>query len=159
MTFIILFIFWILWSGKFDPFHLIFGIISVFIVVKWSGSLFVTQKKPLSQRIKEWIRFEVYSFWLLWQIVIANLEVFKLAFHPNVLDQINPKFITFKSPVKGDVAQFIFAQSITLTPGTVTLSIIDGIFKVHAINSSAAAELPGDMQDKILNIYKEDHNG
>ena len=56
MTFIILFILWILWSGKFDPFHLMFGVISVFIVVKWSGSLFVTQKKPLSQRFKEWIR-------------------------------------------------------------------------------------------------------
>ena len=159
MTFIILFIFWILWSGMFDAFHLTLGLISVFIVVKWSGSLFVTQKKPLSQRMKEWIRFEAYSFWLLWQIVIANLEVFKLAFHPNVLEQINPKFITFISPVKGDVAQFIFAQSITLTPGTVTLSIIDGVFKVHAINESAAAALPGDMQDKILNIYKEDHHG
>ena len=143
----------------YDGFHITLGLISVWIVVKWSGDLFVTQKKTFSRRIKEWVRFEIYSFWLLWQIVIANLEVFKLAFHPNVLEQINPKFITFNSPIKGELAQFIFAQSITLTPGTVTLSINDGVFKVHAINESAAAALPGDMQDKILNIYKEDHHG
>ena len=159
ITFLVLFIFWLLWSGMYDGFHITLGLISVWIVVKWSGDLFVTQKKTFSRRIKEWVRFEIYSFWLLWQIVIANLEVFKLAFHPNVLEQINPKFITFNSPIKGELAQFIFAQSITLTPGTVTLSINDGVFKVHAINESAAAALPGDMQDKILNIYKEDHHG
>ena len=159
ITFLVLFVFWLLWSGMYDGFHITLGLISVWIVVKWSGDLFVTQKKTFSRRIKEWVRFEIYSFWLLWQIVIANLEVFKLAFHPNVLEQIKPKFITFNSPIKGELAQFIFAQSITLTPGTVTLSINDGVFKVHAINESAAAALPGDMQDKILNIYKEDHRG
>ena len=159
ITFLVLFVFWLLWSGMYDGFHITLGLISVWIVVKWSGDLFVTQKKTFSRRIKEWVRFEIYSFWLLWQIVIANFEVFKLAFHPNVLEQINPKFITFNSPIKGELAQFIFAQSITLTPGTVTLSINDGVFKVHAINESAAAALPGDMQDKILNIYKEDHRG
>lgn len=159
ITFLVLFVFWLLWSGMYDGFHITLGLISVWIVVKWSGDLFVTQKKTFSRRIKEWVRFEIYSFWLLWQIVIANFEVFKLAFHPNVLEQINPKFITFNSPIKGELAQFIFAQSITLTPGTVTLSINDGVFKVHAINESAAAALPGGMQDKILNIYKEDHRG
>ena len=159
ITFLVLFVSWLLWSGMYDGFHITLGLISVWIVVKWSGDLFVTQKKTFSRRIKEWVRFEIYSFWLLWQIVIANLEVFKLAFHPNVLEQIKPKFITFNSPIKGELAQFIFAQSITLTPGTVTLSINDGVFKVHAINESAAAALPGDMQDKILNIYKEDHRG
>ena len=158
MTFLVLFIFWILWSGMYDAFHLALGFISVLIVTKWTGHLFVEKKKSILQRIKEWLRFEKYTFWLLWQIILANYEVFKLAFHPNVLKSINPKFISFKSPIKGDVPQFIFAQSITLTPGTVTLSVNDGEFKVHAINDAAAAALPGDMQHKILNIYKEEHS-
>jgi multicomponent Na+:H+ antiporter subunit E len=159
MTFFVLLVFWVLWSGMFDAFHLVLGLISVIIVVKWTGHLFVTQKKPVKHRLKQWIRFEKYSFWLFWQIVIANYEVFKLAFHPNVLKQLNPQYVTFKSDLKGDVPQFIFAQSITLTPGTVTLSVKDGVYKVHALNNAAASALPGDMEKKILNIYKEEHHG
>ena len=88
-----------------------------------------------------------------WEIVLANYEVFKLAFHPNVLNIINPKFVQFQSSLKGDVPQFIFAQSITLTPGTITLSIKDGIYKVHALNDDAAKALPGQMEQKILTIF------
>ena len=159
IVFIFLLTFWLLWSGMYDFFHVTLGIISVLIVVNWTGHLFVQQKKSFSTRIKQWLRFEKYSFWLFWEIVLANYEVFKLAFHPNVLNIINPKFVQFQSSLKGDVPQFIFAQSITLTPGTITLSIKDGIYKVHALNDDAAKALPGQMEQKILTIFKEDHNG
>ena len=72
--------------------------------------------------------------WLLWQIVLANIQVFKLAFHPNILEVLSPRLISFKTSLKGEVPQFILAQSITLTPGTVAVGIDNGEFKVHAIN-------------------------
>ena len=159
MTFSLLLFFWVLWSGMYDLFHLTLGVISVYIVVKWTGHLFVEQKKPVGVRLKEWWRFEKYSFWLFWQIVLANYEVFKLAFHPNVLKLLKPKYISFKSELKGDVAQFIFAQSITLTPGTITLSIKDGEYTVHALNDDAAKALPGEMEQRVLAIYKGNGNG
>ncbi len=76
ITFVVMLIFWVLWSGMFDFFHLALGVISAYIVVRWTGHLFVEQTKPVGQRFTEWIRFEKYSFWLLWQIVLANFEVF-----------------------------------------------------------------------------------
>ncbi|MEK9726890.1 MAG: Na+/H+ antiporter subunit E [Candidatus Margulisiibacteriota bacterium] len=158
-TFLLLYLFWILWSGMFDAFHLGLGIISVFIVVKWTGDLFLKQKKSFAVRVKEWWRFEKYSVWLFWQIILANYEVFKLAFHPNVLSLLNPKYISFKSEITGDVAQFIFAQSITLTPGTITLSISDGVYRVHALNDDAASALPGEMEKRVLTIFKGNNHG
>ena len=159
ITFVVMLIFWVLWSGMFDFFHLTLGVISAYIVVRWTGHLFVEQSKSLGQRFSEWIRFEKYTFWLLWQIVLANVEVFKLAFHPNVLSVLNPSYKTFQTKVTGDVPLFILAQSITLTPGTVTLGINKGEFIVHAINDAAAQGVPGQMEQRVLSIYKKDNHG
>ena len=54
------------------------------------------------------------------------------------------------------MGQFILAQSITLTPGTVTVRIKDDEFMVHAITQEAADALPGDMQDKVKQIFNEE---
>ncbi len=159
VTFIVIFTFWLFWSGMFDAFHITLGLLSSAIVVKWTGHLFVESHQSFTTRIKEWLRFESYAVWLLWQIVLANVQVFKLAFHPNVLTELKPKLITFKTSLKGDVAKFIFAQSITLTPGTVIVGIEDDTFKVHAINDEAASGLPGDMEVRIQKIYEGRENG
>lgn len=159
ITFVVMLIFWVLWSGMFDFFHLSLGVISAYIVVKWTGHLFVEQSKSVGQRFSEWLRFETYTFWLLWQIVLANVEVFKLAFHPNVLSVLNPSYKTFKTKISGDVPLFIFAQSITLTPGTVTLNINNDEITIHAINRAAADGVPGEMEARVLNIYKGEFNG
>ena len=154
VTFIVIFTFWLFWSGMFDAFHIALGLISSGIVVKWSGHLFVESEQSFSRRIKEWLRFEIYAIWLLWQVVLANIQVFKLAFHPNILKALSPKLITFNTSIKGDVAKFVFAQSITLTPGTVTVSVNGDQFKVHAINNEAASGLPGDMEKRVQKIYE-----
>lgn len=158
ITFSVIFTFWLFWSGMFDAFHIALGILSSLVVVVWTGHLFVESRQPFTRRMTEWIRFETYSIWLLWQIILANIQVFKLAFHPNVLSAISPTLVTFNTSLIGDVPQFIFAQSITLTPGTVTVSIKGNEFKVHAINHEAAAGLPGDMERRIKAIYNGRHN-
>ena len=154
ITFFVIFTFWLFWSGMFDLFHVSLGLISSAIVVKWTGHLFVESSQSFSRRLVEWFRFEIYSVWLLWQIILANIQVFKLAFHPNILSLIHPEFISFKTNLKGDVAKFILAQSITLTPGTVTVTINENEFKVYAINNEAASGVPGDMEKKVSEIYK-----
>jgi len=159
VTFIIIFIFWLFWSGMFDFFHITLGLISSAIVVKWTGHLFVESSQTFSRRVIEWFRFESYSFWLLWQIVLANIQVFKLAFHPNLLSVINPKLVSFSTTLVGDVPKFVLAQSITLTPGTVTVKIIDNEFQVHAINDEAAMAVPGEMEKRVSAIYKGRVNG
>lgn len=157
VTFVVMLAFWLLWSGMFDAFHITLGVISSGIVAIWTGRLFLESHKTIQQRFNEWIKFEIYSFWLLWQIIIANIQVLKLAFQPHVLHALSPSFVTFETKLMGDIPKFILAQSITLTPGTVTVSIENNTFKVHAINKATAAGIPGEMEDKIYGIYSERH--
>ena len=159
VTFLVVFSIWLIWSGFYDPFHITLGIISSILVVYWTGHLFVESNKSMGLRLVQWLRFEKYVVWLLWQIVLANIQVFKLAFHPNVLKQLSPKLVTFKTTITGDVPKFIFAQSITLTPGTVTVQITGDELKVHAINDEAASGLPGEMEDRVKYIYEGSQYG
>ena len=158
VTFIVMFAFWLLWSGMFDGFHTTLGILSSGVITIWTGHLFIESHKPLTQRMNEWLRYETYTFWLLWQIILANIEVLKLAFQPKISDAISPTFVEFKSKLKGDIPKFILAQSITLTPGTVTVSLDGNCFLVHAINEKAADGVPGEMEDRIHSIYRRNQS-
>lgn len=150
-----MFAMWVIFSGKFDLFHLSLGIISCLIVAYLSSDLLIT---TTTLRIipSLWGRFLLYYPWLLWQILLANIHVLKLVFHPNMKEKINPQLIHFKSRLKNDMALVTFANSITLTPGTITVSLsVYGDFSVHAIDDASAEPLPGDMENKVAKIFGE----
>ena len=152
--FLTLLIFWLVWSGFLDGFHISLGIVSCAIIYLWSKDTMVSKKaSSTSDWLKQFVAFELYSFWLVKEIIIANLQVFKLAFYPSVLTQLKPQLIDFKSKVSSEMGQFILAQSITLTPGTVTIRIDDGKFLIHALTEEAADALPGEMQERVSQIF------
>jgi len=155
VTFVILFIFWILMSGYFDFFHIPLGIISCTLVAYISHDLLFKDIKSKNKHI-EVIRFIKYLPWLLYQIVLANLHVAYLALHPNMPKLIDPHIIKFKTKLKKDMSLVTFANSITLTPGTITVLIKEGYYYVHAIDRFVAESLPGDMEKRVGHIYMED---
>ena len=106
--------------------------------------------------LRSWVRFIKYIPWLLYQIFVANLHLMYLTFHPRMMELIDPKIIKFKSRLKGDLSLVTFANSITLTPGTITVYVsIDGDFKVHAIDKKSSEGLPGEMEDRIIRVFGE----
>jgi len=146
---------WMVLSGKFDSFHLSLGVISCTIVAWLSGEQMVRSRDG-RWRPGELIRFIAYVPWLLYQIMLANLHVMKLVFHPRMMDHINPQIITFQTRLNGEMARFVFANSITLTPGTITVfASIMGTFTVHAIDDASAEALPGEMEERVARIYGE----
>jgi multicomponent Na+:H+ antiporter subunit E len=74
-------------------------------------------------------------------------------------DLIEPHVIRFKTSLKTDYAKFVFANSITLTPGTVTVRVDGDEFSVHAISPRTADALPGIMQDKIKALFEPEVRG
>ena len=153
-TFLIMFGFWILLSGKFDLFHLTLGVLSSGLVALLSSDILMYDSKK-NDRLAIAFRFSCYIPWLLYQIVLSTLHVTLLALHPKMLDRIDPTIVTFKTKLKGDIARVALANSITLTPGTITIRIEDGIFYVHAISRKAAAGLPGEMEDRLAKVFAE----
>ena len=153
-TFLIMFGFWILLSGKFDLFHLTLGILSSALVSFLSADLFMHDQGK--NRLSTGFRFLLYIPWLLYQIVLSTLHVTFLALHPKMKDRIDPTIVTFKTKLKTNIAKVALANSITLTPGTITIRIENQVFYVHAISRKAAAGLPGEMEDRLANIFERD---
>ena len=153
-TFLIMFGFWIMLSGKFDLFHLTLGVISSALVSFLSADLLMF--KEGKNRLVTGVRFLMYLPWLLYQIVLSTMHVTFLALHPRMKDQIDPTIVTFKTKLKTNIAKVALANSITLTPGTITVRIEDQVFYVHAISRKAAAGLPGEMEDRLAKVFERD---
>lgn len=153
-TFLIMFGFWILLSGKFDLFHLTLGVLSSGLVAFLSTDILLRDSKK-NDRLAIAFRFICYTPWLLNQIVISTVHVTILALHPRMIDRIDPTIVTFKTKLKDNIARVALANSITLTPGTITIRIEDDVFYVHAISRKAAAGLPGEMEDRLAKVFGE----
>ncbi|HJH29231.1 MAG TPA: cation transporter [Methanosarcinaceae archaeon] len=153
LIFLILFAFWYLLSTYVDTFHLGSGFICSVIVAYMSRNLMFVGAH--GNRLTQTARFIVYIPWLLYQIVIANIDVAKRILSPDM--PIDPRVVTFKSSLKSDLAKTTLANSITLTPGTVTIDIKDDVFYIHAISESSANDLlEGTMQRKVAHVFMED---
>ncbi|MBM9537016.1 Na+/H+ antiporter subunit E [Desulfobulbus alkaliphilus] len=160
ITFCVMFALWIVMSGKFDLFHLGMGVLSTGLVTWLSHDLlFSGRPRKLGKLLAEIGRFLRYMLWLFWQIVLANIHIASLALSPRSNETLDPRIIKFKTVLKTDFAQFVFANSITLTPGTTTIRIQDGFFYVHAITVQSAGDLaggegPGEMERWVAWVFE-----
>ncbi len=157
-SFIILYIFWIFNSGVLDAFHLILGVICSFIVAYMFHDFLIPPDSKLGSGIITSARFLAYLPWLMYQIALANWDVMKRVIHPTMM--IDPKIIKFQSTLKNEHALTAFANSITLTPGTITVDIDpDGTFYVHSIADEAADSLlqgpPCEMASRAGYVYSD----
>ena len=140
---------WIGLSGYFDVVHLVFGFCSVTLVSLLSSG-HLTGDGDVPTGIARLTRLVLYLPWLLWEIVWANFDVMMRIFG---LKPIDPVIIRFKPDLKSDFGRVTLANSITLTPGTVTVVIENGEFVVHALSREAAdAVLAGVMEKKARSI-------
>jgi len=151
-TFLLMAGFWILLSGKLDAFHLALGGLSCLLVSVLSSDLLFPKGSRLQAGVI--VRFLLYLPWLVWQIVLANIDVARLALSPDARKAIDPRIFRFKTKLKSDTAKVAFANSITLTPGTITVKIEGDEFCVHGINAKAADALPGEMEERIARVFE-----
>jgi len=155
LIFLLLFSTWVVFSGFFDAFHLTLGAICAAFVTLISGDLFFCVRNTSQRdRLREVLRLPGYMLWLTWQIVLANVHVLKLALLPNGPKEIKPRIVRFETNLTSPFARFVLAQSITLTPGTVTVTIEGDEFVVHAISRAAAEGLAGDMERRVAYVFE-----
>ncbi len=156
LAFGVLFVLWIVFSGRFDLFHLILGVISCTIVALFCQDFLFTTVSPGGTIFLLWLRLAGYIPWLLYQIFRANLHVLYIVLHPRMMDLIDPHIIEFDSRLTSDYARTTFANSITLTPGTITVAVtVLGIFSVHCIDVESGKPLPGEMEERIAKVFRE----
>ena len=154
--FFLLFLNWIILSGKFDVFHLGLGVISC-LVVAWLSQdlLFKDRSKDLKERVREAWAFLRYLPWITWEVVKANLHVLKLAMTPKGYEEMAPRVVTIETYLKTDFAKFVFANSITLTPGTITMLIRGDVVHVHTMSQFLEDDLlVGAIERKVAEVFE-----
>jgi multicomponent Na+:H+ antiporter subunit E len=89
-----------------------------------------------------------YTPWLLYQIVLANLRVIRIVWSPKL--PIDPCMVEVPCSLKNHISRATYANSITLTPGTVTIDVGPDKLLVHALTAKDAEDLAsGDMERRI----------
>ena len=142
ILFIILFSLWLLMSGHYNVLIVSLGIISCAfcVYVAKRGKLIDDEGLPIFFMP----RLLNYLIWLFKEILKANLSTAKVIIN----GKVEPEIFTVKTSQVTDVAKVTYANSITLTPGTVTTKIQKGVFEVHALNSDFGNDVRTNEMDK-----------
>lgn len=129
-VFILSLIFWLLITFKLNLPNIVVGSVAALICsALFSRYYFHGVYKFLQPRRYFW--FVVYFFIFIWECIKANLDVAYRVLHPAM--PIRPGIVKVKTSLKSDLARTLLANSITMTPGTITVDIIDDQLYIHWI--------------------------
>jgi len=135
---------WLLLSGQFDGWFLTLGVISIACSVLIAIRMDLIDHEGAPIQISRGAAR--YWLWLGWEIAKADWDVAKYVFRP--LSSLSPTLFTVPTTQKTALGQAIYANSITLTPGTVTVDITPGEVTVHAITIAAASGVQEGEMDR-----------
>lgn len=150
MTFrygVLLFVFWLLLSGHFNPLLLGLGVASVLLTLFLMKRMDVIDHE--SYPVHLFSKFPVYLVYIFREIINANIDVIKRILTPGNLS-ISPQLVEIPLPQKTSMGRAIYANSITLTPGTVSVEITDEKIIVHALTKEAADDLSTGRMAKTI---------
>ena len=146
---LVLFILWLLLSGFFEILLLSLGVGSVLAVVWIAYRMDVIDHE--GHPIHLTLRALLYWPWLTVEIIKANIDVAAVIVRRKM--SINPSVIEIKATQVTELGQVIYANSITLTPGTVTISVDKDIMTIHALTQNAAKDLEsGEMDRRVTDM-------
>jgi len=151
---ILLSAFWVVLSGIYDLFHLSLGALSIILVVLLNSrvislNFYSQERSSPSFRIH---RLFVYIPWLIWQIFLSSVQVAVIILSPKM--PINPSIIRFKVKLPNMTSKVILGNSISLTPGTLTIDIEGDEFLVHALTDDAFNLISsGRLPDSVCDLF------
>ena len=162
IQFFIMFAFWVILSGRFEAKYLILGVLSsAFVTWLTSEGFFSvfhqgeTNISGIGRMLAQIWRFIRFVPWMVWQIIVANFQVAYYVLHPKM--PIDPEFLLFKTEMKKSISLVALANSITVTPGTITATMSKGKYTVHVLKKPLAGLLEeGIMQEKVGRVFGEE---
>jgi len=142
---------WLLWSGLFKPLLLGLGLVSCALVLVISKRMHLFDTEILELRfMTRLLRFWV---WLGREIVRSSLEVTRTVLDPKL--PISPTVAEFDAHCEHPVDRALLGNSITLTPGTLTLQIDGQRFTVHSLTEAGARDIvSGEMDRRVSELRR-----
>lgn len=137
---------WLAWSGHTEPLILCLGAGSIAFVVGLSRRMHLVDEEGVPVGL-HYPRLALYIPWLAWEIAKANVDVARRILTPGG-PPISPRIIRVPASQATEVGRVIYANSITLTPGTVSIDVDGGEILVHALHAEAAAGVESGEMDR-----------
>jgi multicomponent Na+:H+ antiporter subunit E len=142
------FLFYLLLAGSVEAFELATGAITATVVAVALWGVSLTGPVDPVRTVRQFGRLLVYVPYLLWQIVIANLQVAYVVLHPDL--PIDPEIVEFDAAVWSSLPVTTLANSITLTPGTLTVDVSRRHFTVHTLTVDSREDLFGGSLERAV---------
>ncbi len=130
--FLFLFILWLVLNGRVTPEVVIIGMLLSGMVCLFAAKFMDYSFKKEKEVLKRIPGFVRYCALLLFEIIKANLDVMKLILSPSL--EPEPQLIKVKIPLKSVLGRVVLANSITLTPGTITISLDGDEYTIHCLD-------------------------
>ena len=144
---LVLFAIWLVLSASYEVFHLVAGALLA-LLVSWLNQ----SSMPSAIPVGPWMRAPGYCLWLFGRILASGLHVSRLILSPSL--PIAPKLIRHRTELEGNGSMVLMGNSITLTPGTITVEIQPGELVVHAIDGDSGRDLSqGILEERVGRVF------
>lgn len=152
--FLVYFILWVIFNGQITLEICIFGVLIAALLFAFTCKFMDYSVKKELQMFRKLGKLLQYAFTLVWEVIKANLGTVHLILTQK--EEIEPVLVRFHSDLKNPIAQTLLANAITLTPGTITVSLENGEYTVHCLDESLAegmdqsvfVKLAGEIEQK-----------
>jgi len=121
------------------PFDFLTGFLTATLVSVLLAPVAFSGQPSVLRVGKQLLRMVIYAPYLLKEIAVANLQIAYVVLHPDL--PIDPEVVELRAAVWGDAAVTVLANSITLTPGTLTVSVSDRAFDIHSLTAGSREDL------------------
>ena len=151
--YLLLFFFWIILNGRLTVEIVMLGLIFAALVYAFVWKFMGLTWEREKSFWKHFLWGIQYIAILLKEIAVANLVVLKIVLSPK--KKVHPVIVSFDAPLKNHILQAILADSITLTPGTITVRLYEEKFEVHCLDESMAEGINDSIFVKMLKKWEE----
>lgn len=151
--YLLLFFFWMILNGKITIEITLLGLLFATLVYAFAWKFMGLTIEREKTFWKHFVWGMHYLAILLKEIAVANLVVLKIVLSPKT--KVHPVIVSFDAPVRSHLLQVILANSITLTPGTITVRLYEEKFEVHCLDESMADGINDSIFVKMLKKWEE----
>jgi multicomponent Na+:H+ antiporter subunit E len=149
--FFFLLAFWLILSPTRDLAGIIIGIVISLFVTYINRNFVVAEKGKSVPILGNLVNIVSYTVTLVLEIIKSNIQVAKIVLSPSL--PIEPHFVKVPVKMESDLLKVLYGNSITLTPGTLTVDITHDNYIVHALTKEAAQGLNDSIvEGKILKL-------
>ncbi len=145
---------WIIFNGNITLEIFVFGVVIAAVMLAFMC-------KFMDYSLKKELNVYKKSGWFLFYVILLIREIIKanLAIIPRILtveEEMDPIIVKFRTSLKSDFTRMLLANSITLTPGTITVSLEEDEYTIHCLDTSLAEGLENSDFEKVLKRLDEE---